>query len=708
MIMAAESRGQRLFENQGSEQDTARTDTLSQPKPAKQIEPDTRLIDRLALFRYQDPFSPAVVDIARVTDWDPLSEEPGFVLHLGQIGKPYLSLINGVSDDHYVRPDWQNWFTGRYNRFVKDPEWDVAYYDTKTPYVNVDFVQGARRLQMVDVTISQNISPWWNMTAFYGRKQAVGAYSAFTTDHKNLYLSSHIQSRNGRYHAFTNAVFNELLDEINGGINRPAELTPEEAFGKGLSRTNLTNAQLAIRQKSLYLDHSLQLAGLKDTTGVVQKISLRNVIMYEYAFRRFRDEDIDVFNLDNNLVPVLPTLSPGSDRIVERYDTRRFVIRGGASYLLHTGIVELEADAHINFRYHRFDKDSIGINQSILEEEVHAILGIPSIHFTHDFSFRNRTSNLFAAETRFANRSELQLPFSKLQFRELDTLKSRKFIPDTAEVRVPVRKPPAVQKDSVSRDQIRYRPVKLRFQQILFNRNPSVFQSYYISSPENTFMPDPGLRNELFNHLSLEIRYDDRKPVWKEDVLDENYVYFKGFISRRSNPIYYTRLMELRQGASGENLSWVGAEAGFRIRFLRKLYWENRAIIQRGSTGGSGDLLYYAVNQPKVYGKSSLYYDNRSLSFAAVLRAGIDVHFRTAYTGMTFDPVSGEFFPADFREEVYFTADVFWAAQIKRAYIFLKVGHVNEGLFTPGYYSVPFYPMLERSFSLGVNWTFFD
>jgi hypothetical protein len=57
---------------------------------------------------------------------------------------------------------------------------------------------------------------------------------------------------------------------------------------------------------------------------------------------------------------------------------------------------------------------------------------------------------------------------------------------------------------------------------------------------------------------------------------------------------------------------------------------------------------------------------------------------------------------------MYHRFDVVLAATIKRAHVFLKVVHANEGLFAPGYFTTTLYPMLDRTFMVGVNWTFFD
>ena len=76
--------------------------------------------------------------------------------------------------------------------------------------------------------------------------------------------------------------------------------------------------------------------------------------------------------------------------------------------------------------------------------------------------------------------------------------------------------------------------------------------------------------------------------------------------------------------------------------------------------------------------------------------------------GHTIDPISTEFYPTDYNVKGYARVDAYFAAKIKRAYIFLKFTNAADELGVAGYYSTPFYPGLKRTFSLGINWSFYD
>ena len=184
----------------------------------------------------------------------------------------------------------------------------------------------------------------------------------------------------------------------------------------------------------------------------------------------------------------------------------------------------------------------------------------------------------------------------------------------------------------------------------------------------------------------------------------------KGFFTQASRYIYYNTKFDPVQAADGDNLNWLGAEVSGRLRLLRKFYVETNTSVQRGSTNSTDDpfLQWQAQSVPLIFGKTSVFYDNSRVKFAERVRLGVDVFYNTAYVGQSMDVLSNEFFQTNYQVPGYSRIDAFAAMQIKGVYIYAKYMHANEGLLLAGYYTTPFYPMLERSFILGVYWSFFD
>ena len=173
--------------------------------------------------------------------------------------------------------------------------------------------------------------------------------------------------------------------------------------------------------------------------------------------------------------------------------------------------------------------------------------------------------------------------------------------------------------------------------------------------------------------------------------------------------MYYDTKLRPLQADDGDNLNWVGVEAAGRLRLLRKFYVETHTSVQQGSSNSINPFLQWqAQNVPLILGKTSVFYDNSRVTFAERVRIGVDVYYNTAFIGQSIDVLSNEFFQTNYQVPGYGRIDAFAAMQIKGVYIYGKFTHANEGLLLGGYYTTPFYPMLERSFMLGVYWSFFN
>lgn len=698
--------------NSGFELDSLDTDSAAIDR--KPVKPDTKVILRELMFTHKPLYTfKESRPFERSYYWDQLDHTTGFVQSLGQIGKPYQIFYHGFNENMYDLHFWRNPVLGSYNRYALNPETQVKYFDTRTPYVNVDYLQGSADLQLIGVTVSQNITPFWNSTIFFNRIQSVGVYRNNVTDHSNMYFSSNYRTKNNKYQAFANLTYNKLANEMNGGTPRKGidnypivdgiiyevPTLYNSAFFKGLSAPNLSGAQSENKVTTFYADHYYHLIGENDSIERHNKLTFRNTITQEVMKFRFINKNISS-SRSTNIIPVYPSVPVDSTNLYENYRTSRLRIAGEASYSLEVGKgYGLNVNGGLRYQTLGFSKDTTIVRENATTQYAFGELILPLITLNGKVS--QRFSDVFKAERTLSLGATLSpIPSQPLYRRK------GKFEADSVSVpNVPVNKSP----DEKEIKPETRSPLTLNFQYDVRDINPSLFQTWFTGDSGNTYSPNPDLVNQTLNHIEAKAKYQFAAPVRKNDTLLANYVSLTGFYSQASRFIYYSPRLQPLQAGEGENLRWIGAEAAFRFRFLRKLYIESYTGVQQGSTNSDNDFLkWYARGIPLVYGKTSFYFDTRKISIAQSLRIGVDVYYNTNYVGQSVDPLSGTYFPVNYRVPGYARVDVLAAMKIKGVYLYVKFVHANEGLLTAGYYTTPFYPMLERTFTLGVYWSFFD
>lgn len=111
---------------------------------------------------------------------------------------------------------------------------------------------------------------------------------------------------------------------------------------------------------------------------------------------------------------------------------------------------------------------------------------------------------------------------------------------------------------------------------------------------------------------------------------------------------------------------------------------------------------------PNVALFSSNYYQN-TLFKVLFFQLGFDVRYHTAYYAPDYMPATGQFFIQRQRKiGNYPVVDAFANFHLKRANIFVKFDHVNQGYPNNNYFHTIGYPINPRGLRFGVSWNFYD
>lgn len=663
---------------------------LSGQMPVNRFRPDSTLSDstrnleditRLTLF-----FNPASLrqyglrpadsfrlEPSALRFWDEADTLSGWVQTLGNMGKPVRRVRYGLTDALFTPAEAGDPFTAQQDPYFLYDYSRLKYADTRTPFVNVNFAQASKRLQRVDVTISQNVTPWWNALIHYGRKVSDGSFFNTPTDHYSIYTTQSFRTRNGKYLLNLAAVFQQLRDGINGGISlvqaSALEISPLNATPE-ISRSNFLRSG-----KSLYLHQVYKM--YHDST----KVEFKPYVFMEAGrngyFRQYEDRS---FQLGNS---VYPAIWRDSTSMNEAWKIRQTSLLTGIGlnwksinqevtyswkeYPVYTRYLDSLYFQIRDWKYQgswRSERQQASVNWKLLRRET---TGLPAAHY-------GEMSWLIPIPVwgTSGKGDTLLMPNQEIR----------------TENWKPLRWLGAVQGGQV---------------------NPPMMELLYRG---NTFQASGNRNNQdvLHARTGIEWRNADRLVSGRERKKG-NYFRVTGFYTHVSQFVgYQPNLTRIDDGA-GNQWTRSGLEAAFRFR-LGRLYLEPEVVWQPGATASAG-MIYYALDQPEVYGRSSLYYENQLFRKAGLFRFGADISAFNAYSGMAYEPGSGLFIPSgtmflSYRIPEYIRADLFMTAQVRRAVIFLRLLHVNQGMWYPQYYTTPYYPAWGRVFSFGVNWTFYD
>jgi len=203
------------------------------------------------------------------------------IFHRRLVNLPYRDLGNSGSalvnlqfkPDHQLGPNlgYHAFDVYRYNID------SINYYNTNRPYTSFGYQLGGKQEQLASIMHSQNIKPNWNFAIGYRKINSPGYYNIQRTNHDNVFLSTHYQSRNLRYELYGGVIYNKEQQDENGGIVNDTFLTNKlysdrrtikvafqnDAFGGGASvkRSPVSNMQ---RDYSILLQHSYSW-GKRDT-----------------------------------------------------------------------------------------------------------------------------------------------------------------------------------------------------------------------------------------------------------------------------------------------------------------------------------------------------------------------------------------------------------------------------------------------------------
>ncbi|MFN6943835.1 MAG: putative porin [Cytophagaceae bacterium] len=543
-----------------------------------------------------------------------------------------------------------------------DPE-RILYYDTRSPYTDIDYVQGGLGQQRIKVLHTRNISPRWNTGFSLHRMTSVKHLGLLTQRDplaSNWVFSVHNRyfSADAKYQILANFSLMDHSAVETGGILPMPGQSLDELFDFQLERTYLHNPISVHRQTALriYQEYAI------DSTH----FQLFHIVDGRSRLNRFKH---NYTNLG------------GRDTV---FYTRPPFTQAGGGF----------PDPYLRpFPLGTYDQTVF----RVLENKAGVKGSIGDLYFQAYFRRRDMTyQQLDVPDTYFAPLPER--------------------VPDLGPGNLRER---AVFAENFIGGNVRYDLGENS--SVAGNVEYSPGRDYRVEGLLDTKYFVAGASHVRYSPTLLQQRYIGNHLAWLNDfaltTVSDAYVGARhkggfydvsltGNVSNVQRFIYFNQWARPEQTFDPVNI----ISADFNVNLWWKLF-HFQSFTRYAETDRSD-----VMRIPTLFNHSRMYLEGKLFKRALFLQIGADIFWRDAYRGDNYMPLTQQFYLNEvltpggepFLTGGYPLVNFFLNARIKTVRVFLQVNHANQYLAGDGYFVTPYYTDLPRNFIFGINWRFYD
>jgi len=541
--------------------------------------------------------------------------------------------------------------------YALTPE-DIIYYQARAPFTSLYLISAGQKEQLFKAIHSQNIKKNWNAGVNFNRGDSKGFYRRQRGDNLNVALFSWYQSPSKRYNMWASVIFNTMRAYENGSNSDSTIFEPGyDKISRDAEQIRLTTARNLYRKNTVFLKQTYYVGRIDTTTQFNSTVLPTNKVTYTVEYNNdsydFAKNETDGFNvLPQGLASATFTNDSTHVQHLKNEFIYSFFLRPKNSTVIKN---ELKVDAGIRHDYYQHQYLGNKENGTRYEES--------------KFTFQNITV-LGSAGYRFTRNIDLNLDVQQILQGEnagdyLYEAKSRILLSKTVG--------------------------RIELGAYAQNQSPAALFNYYHGNHYRWDLQDfnkTKVANLSFNFINDRYGF----TAGAKYFLTSNYLYFT------VDPINGPNAIKPVQ--EGSDISLIRLDLSKKTRF-GKFVMENYIAYQKTDKNA-------ILRTPEFYTYNSFYFDQ---TLFKVLKAniGFDVRYNTAYANYSYSPATAQFYVGSnrvFKSEP--VVDVFFKANLKRANLFVKYDYINQGLFSPGYYTVNRYPMQDALLKFGVSWNFYD
>ncbi|GAB3531628.1 hypothetical protein GCM10027443_14240 [Pontibacter brevis] len=545
-----------------------------------------------------------------------------------------------------------------FDRYAYNPE-RINYFNTRSPYTHLYYVQGARGEQVFEGLHTRNISPRWNAGAAYQiitANQQIGPAAGDRRarsflDNQAIKVFTHYRSENENYSLFFNYTFMGVEQVETGGIVPDTAVQPGNTRPAILERYEEAPVQLttALNQESRSNFHVLQ----------IYRLARENLKVYhvlDWRRQENRYEDTNPATYRTALASYVQSNNGKLDAVFNLYPNYYFTSSRTNDI---TNYKELQNTFGVTGNYKLSSYNAYAkLRNATMAYSVEAPLATDSSQFgtiSHQDAFNQV---LVGGDIR-------------LIYKNLAELSGEAEYQIGSDYRIKGR--------------ARIKGATATLERTLFS--PSRVQEYMLS---NHFRWNNDFETSVTDRIGL--GYEGAFGARQFVKLNAHYTNIKRhiFYNERAVP----------QQLNGNQRLW-GADLSHHIRF-GPVHFKN--ILAYTNTDEADK-----VRVPGFLLESTAYIEGYIFKQALFGQLGVQTTYTSSYYADAYMPVTQQFYNQNnFLVQGYPVVDVFLNGDIKTVNFFLKMSHLNYDILEPVYFVTPYYPGMRRSFTFGLKWLFFD
>jgi hypothetical protein len=556
---------------------------------------------------------------------------------------------------------------------------DVPYYDSRSPYSFFRYIQGSRGEQVFEISYSRSLKKNFSIGVDYERiagNQVLAVNTVqWQTEHNNFTAYGRYQNDDGRYHLLVNYSASRQRTRELGGIwpdttERVGVLTGRRSLFKyGEERVYLSPAP------GVNIDDRDQVHLLQTYRLLNRGFTAYHVFDAQRQYNGYTDNALPR-NASGSLL-FYPTTGPlrGTYRNTVATDDRATYRQLENTVGLLGRTERIEYNLYGRYRNAWLLQQSTPIGRSGAGQRLQRVgrfqtdtTNISPFYFGQLFvggtaSFNYRT--IYAVEV-----AGEYLPFDNSL----------------------VPKVPGAGAEYWLRGRIRTGPLSAEV--LLNSYSPTLTQRVFVGNNYtwNHIAEDNAFSNTNTQQLTGRLR----QPL---PFLAEHSIELSASVARIANLVYYDENGRPTQLSANKQL--FIAFARHRAR-LGSVYFDNQGTYTQGGDNEG-------LRIPALVTESRVYYQRRVFGRALFAQVGAELYYQSRFRGYAYAPGTQQFYVQnDFTIGSYAVANAFISADISSASIFLKVAYLNQGLYSDGYFTTPYYTGYPRRFQFGVRWRFFS